>query len=264
LHEKHHLQREDHHLGEEDRRLRHTKHSLEKQDDSLRSEKHNLKHVDGRLGHERKTLSGQDKSLDSKHRSLLHKNSALTAKDKLLGVRITDREKLAKIKSKSKIPPKDRLPLSSKGNVLPKEGDVHAHAAPVHSTAKLTTREFDDMFERDLDNAESGHKPMRHRAEAFPLFGRRPLLPHLPLFHRPLPQPFFGLGPLDRPQRSTFGHGPAVINHPHRSFGPGPVHRPVRAEVTAREYTGVEDVFERDFEDTELDAREFDDELYLD
>jgi hypothetical protein len=39
---------------------------------------------------------------------------------------------------------------------------------------------------------------------------------------------------------------------------------PPKSGLAAREYAEFDDMFERDFEDVEFDARDFDDELYLD
>jgi len=262
LHEEHHLRHADHRLGEEDGRLRHERHSLEDKDDSLRGEEHHLKHVDGGLNRERKTLLRKNKALDGKldgKQRLLRKNKAVTAKGELLGNGVADKNKLSKIKSQigSKGKPLASKPLIGKENVVPKEGDVHAHGPAVHSTvtAKLAAREFDDMFERDLENAESVDKPMQHHIGGSPPLRRRPLQPRFPLYPHNRLRPFLGVGPV-------------IINrHPRPSYGPGPVllhHGPASPEVAAREYTGSEDMFERDLKNTELDARESYDELYLD
>jgi len=114
-----------------------------------------LEHEDGKLGGERKTLLKQNKVLDAK----LHKNKVLTAKEKLLGLKVkgaADQNKLSTIKGKI-VPPKKGSVVASKENVVPKD-DVHAspaHAIAAHANAKLNaklaTREFDDMFERDFE-----------------------------------------------------------------------------------------------------------------
>lgn len=69
-------------------------------------------------------------------------------------------------------------------------------------------------------------------------------------------RPFNGLTPPSRRLRSGFGLGPAILRLGPARHG---------APVVAREYAEFDDMFERDFEDgVEFDARDFDDELYLD
>jgi len=116
------------------------------------------------------------------------------------------------------------------------------------SELEIDAREFDDLFERqDSEGAESS-------ANASPLpnlkrFGRRPFKGLPPRLGHGL-RPFRGL-PSRRPGS---GIGPAL-----------PRHRPVRRRIGPREYAESDELFERDFEDfEEFDARDFDDELYLD
>jgi len=89
--------------------------------------------------------------------------------------------------------------------------------------------------------------------------------------HGPVVHPG-GHGPVVHPG----GHGPVVnpggpikpIKHTRLHFGPGPIRLPhepsPKPMIVDREYIDIEDVVERDFEDDEFEARDFDEELYLD
>jgi len=151
--------------------------------------------------------------------------------------------------------------------------------------------EFEEMFERaDPEVVDSTYSP-----NSFPHFNgalrsgpgpavfrpnsgpftsptrlRLPFTSHGPVVHRPFngftsPRLHYGLNRIpvvDRPfngftpQRPRFGL--ASGNAIPRRLGPA------RHGVVAREYAEFDDMFERDFEDVEFDARDFDDELYLD
>jgi len=128
------------------------------------------------------------------------------------------------------------------------------------SEPEIATREFDDLFERQESEG----------AESSPSTSRRPLrfspgpvrLGHgLPRVHRP----FKGLPP--RLGLGLLGH--RIPHRLHSGFGLGPVNlrqgRSARRAIGPREFTESEEMLERDFEDIEdFDARELDDDLYLD
>jgi len=126
------------------------------------------------------------------------------------------------------------------------------------SEPEIATREFDDLFERQESEG----------VESSPSTSRRPLrfapgpvrLRHGPAIHRP----FKGLPP-------RLGQGLLGLRIPRlrTGFGLGPVNirqgRPARHAIGPREFSESEEMLERDFEDIEdFDAREFDDDLYLD
>jgi len=122
-----------------------------------------------------------------------------------------------------------------------------SHGRVVHSEPEIVAREyaeFEDMFERD-DSED-------------------PPVINVPHFIHPFP-----FGPGSHPRfRYPFSHGPVffpgrrpMINSPR--FGLGVPHRPFK-RIGPREYAETDDMLERDIEDVEFDARDFDDELYLD
>jgi len=146
------------------------------------------------------------------------------------------------------------------------------------SKPEFVAREFDDLFERqDSEGAESSGSTSPHPLRFGPGPVRLPnggaFPPHrvrlghgVPLVHRP----FKGFPP----HRLRLGHG--LLGHrPFRGLssrrpgsGIGPAllrHGPARRRVGPREYAESDELFERDFKDfEEFDARDFDDELYLD
>jgi len=151
-----------------------------------------------------------------------------------------------------------------------------SHGRVVHSEPEIVAREyaeFEDMFERD----DSEDPPVIN----VPYFNHP--FPFGPGSHRSHPRFHFGPGLVNPPNRQDLGygsrprfrfpfnHGPVVfpgrrptLNSPRFGLGvPLISHRPFR-RIGPREYAETDDMFERDFEDVEFDARDFDDELYLD
>jgi len=180
------------------------------------------------------------------------------------------------------------------GVAIPEKSSLEPTSEPVvHSKPEILAREYDEfeeMFERaDPEVAEStypntfpphfngalrsGPGPAVFRPNSGPFTSPRLRLPftsHGPVVHRPFygftsPRLHYGVNRLpvvDRPfngftpQRPRIGL--ASGNAIPRRLGPA------RHGVVAREYAEFDDMFERDFEDVEFDARDFDDELYLD
>jgi len=124
------------------------------------------------------------------------------------------------------------------------------------SEPEIATREFDDLFERqESEGAESSADTLPHSLR----FGRRPnggaFTPHRVRLGRP----FRGISP-----RLGHGLGGPFNGFPHRGFGHGPVmlrHGPARRRIGPREFNESEEMFERNFDDseTEIATREFDD-----
>jgi hypothetical protein len=145
--------------------------------------------------------------------------------------------------------------------------------------------ESDDMFERaETEDVASSANTFPRLSNTFPSPRLKAILQanhHGPLVRRPFTShgPRIGRGHLiHRPFKGfsglRFGHG--VPSRPFNGlqrprFGQiGPSLRPKflraasRRGIAPREYAESDDMFERDLEDFELDARDFDDELYLD
>jgi hypothetical protein len=230
-HKERHLEHKDHRLEREDRKLEHKKHSLKKQDKSLLNKKHRLEQ--------------EDKTLEDKHHSLLHKNKELGKKDK----KLAHKGKVLAHKNK-KLEHKGEV-LAHHDKVLAQDGKTHGHR---HSEPEIDAREyadFEEVFERARDSA--GFRSVNR----LPRFGNglRP-------FRSPGLRPGFpfggGHGPVVFPGRRPFLNGPGRL--PHR-----PLTVPHKSRmIVDREYTGSDDMVERDFEEDEFEARELEDELYLD
>jgi len=222
------------------------------------------------------TLETENKSLQNKERYLEHKNHRLEREDG----RLEHTKHSLERQDKSLLGKKHRL--EREDNKL--EHKLLGQRPVVHSEPEIDAREyteFDDMFERGSEDIESGAKTLP-RFKSPLHFGHGPVVPfkrpRLSIGHRPVfpftrPRLPFRVGhgpallPFTRP-KLPFGHGPVVpFRRPRMQFGPGPVvlrHGPARTEVVAREYAEFDDMFERDLEDVEFDARDFDDGLYLD
>jgi len=162
--------------------------------------------------------------------------------------------------------------LADKDKVFEKEGKPVGHRPSAHPEPEILAREyaeFEDMFERaDSEDVESGIRRsantlLPHFKGPFH-FGHGPAVVHRPhsgLFTSPRP---LGRGPVDF--RRPFNREPFIRPRPRLHFGPGPVvfrNGPPKREVVAREFAEFDDMVERDIEDSEFDARDFD-ELYLD
>jgi len=135
-------------------------------------------------------------------------------------------------------------------------------AAAIAPIVAEPVQEADGLFERaeSEEGASTARTSHRHRNRVT-RFG--------PIFSSPT-SPSFGHGPVV-PFRGNpglrFGHGP-VVNGGYKGLRPQPVParvggllRPASRGLGPREFDESEDMFEREFEDTEFDARDFEDEL---
>jgi hypothetical protein len=284
------LKHERNSLETQDKFLDGRKHRLEGEDKKLSA-------TDKALSLKGKLLSAKDKKLALKGKGLAHKDKILGAKGQLLGQHDKFLEKKGKLLAhKDKALAKKGVALEHHDDVLKQEGKVLAHndnvlaqkgkaleskvpslkiplghGPVVHPKPEIVAREyaeFDDVFERALGDVESG-------SSTEPLF-KSPARYRIGTVVRPrvLPSqrhPRFGLGvPRRGPFSSPFGHGPVELT-PQRGpivgrggphYGPRP-EIPREPKLVTREYAEFDDMFERDLEDVEIDARDFD-ALYLD
>jgi microtubule-associated protein 1 len=278
-------------LGSEVRKLKHERHSLETQDQALDGKKHHLLAEDKTLSVKDKNLRATERLLTAKDRKLALKGKGLALKNKALakdGKVLARKDRALKLKGKG-LTQKDKL-LSLKGKILAHDNKELAqqgkdlenkvplqskiplgHGPVVHPKPEILTREyveFDEMFERALGDVESGSSTVP-RPSHFRIGTE--VLPHRGVPRRGLGVPRRGLGvPRRGPFSSPFGHGPVEFPH-HRSpiighggpyYGPRP-EIPSEPKLVTREYAEFDDMFERDLEDIEFDARDFD-ALYLD
>jgi len=289
------LKNKNHHLQHEDDQLQHKHNTLEMQDKDLEHKKHHLQGENTMLDGKRKYLEATDKKLYGKKRYLEHKNKdlrnknrKLDAKGQLLGKKDMKLEIIGKVQErKNKLLTKKGDALAKQDKALAQEGTALLHLDtaltpkfikpvnrfPVHSKVPLVTREsteFEDMFERGPENDESDASTPRPK----PFMGGPGLA--IPSHRQPsraitMPRfrlPYGGPGPVVRPNNGLFNpnrfrYGLRV---PRRHFGyprRGGLAQP--RMMVGREYVESEDMFERDLvEDAEFDARDFDEELYLD
>jgi len=287
------LRRTKQKLTKDDAGLEATKHKLGKDVDALSGKKRRLTVDDNELSHRRKVLKTEDGSLKAERGSLLHKNKDLktdnsklarkgreeASTDHALKVEGQDlrAHNAALLKAGDGLAVKDSKKSKVLGDVsnVPKKATAAVTVAKANIKAKLAAREFDDMFERDLEGESGGNggaKRVQFR-NSLPLI-RGPEIPggshRFPAISNPSSfwRPGWGHGPVvHRPSIGLGGPGPVHLG----LGGPGPVRLPmIRApvpatrELTTRGYDESDDLFERDFEDVEFDARDFDEELYLD
>jgi len=219
------LQHEDIELEHKNRHLKHKEIYLEHKDHHLESE-------DRKLKHERNSLESQDKSLDDRKHRLENENKKLSATDKVLSLKdkvLSAKDRKLALKGKD---------LSLKNKALAKDGTVLAHKDRALKLKGKVLSQKDKLLEwkgkvlahDDKVLAQKG-KVLAHNNDALTQKGNV----------------------LENKVRSQagkvpLGHGPVVHSKP---------------EIVAREYAEFDDMFERDLEGIEFDARDFD-SLYLD
>jgi len=298
-HEDDQLQHKHNTLESQDKDLEHRKHHLQGENAMLDGKRKYLEATDKKLYGKKRYLEHKNKDLRNKNKNLDAKGQLLGKKDRKLEIIGKVQERTNKLLAKKgDVLAKQDKALAQEGTALlhldkaltPKILKPVNKLPVVHSKVSLVTREsagFEDMFERGPENEESDASTPRlnpfmggpgpaipsHRQPSRAITMPRFRLPYGG--HGPVILPNSGLfkpnriryGGIRVPHRRHSGLIPASVAQwfPQRQFEHSGL-KPAQPRImVGREYVESEDMFERDLvEDAEFDAREFDDDLYLD